>query len=298
MKKVEVIENHLIEDFLTQMASQTYSYESVKTFRPPMKKLIKFLQNENIEKIQDVDIELLEKYRLSLIEENLKSATIDIYLRTTKLFFRYLESESIIFINPTTDLKVPKPNRNLQYIPTVKEMEKFLNFNVDTKERLRNRALFELAYSCGARRNEIIMIDIKDLDLINGEVKLKGKGSIERIVPIGRTAIQWLIKYLSEARPKMLKDENEIALFLARRGNRITKVGVQKQVEYTRQITKTKVSMHSIRRACATHLLNNGASPFVIQKLLGHSSLKHLSQYLSVTITDLKKMHKNSTVGQ
>jgi integrase/recombinase XerD len=285
-------------DFLIQMASQSYTYNSIKTFKYSIDRFIKYLENQNIEEIKNVSEQDIDNYRLTLVEDKLKTATVDIYLRTVKLFFRYLEDEGIIFINPTADLRSAKPNRTLQYIPSEDEMEKFLNFNTDRKERLRNKAMFELAYSTGARLNEIRMIDIKDLDLINGEVKLIGKGNIERLVPIGKTAAHWLAKYISEARPKMIKDKSEEALFLARRGSRISKIGIQKQIQYTRKLTDTQITMHSIRRACATHLLNNGASPFVIQKLLGHSSLKHLSQYLSVTITDLKKMHKESIVGK
>ena len=293
-----VIEQQLKDDFLTQMARQSYTNDSIRTFKYSMDRFIKFLAEENINEIQNVSEDDIEKYRLSLVEDNLKSATIDIYLRTIKLFFSYLEKESIIFINPTADLRIPKADRKLQYIPSVNEMDKFLDFNTDSNERLRNKAMFELAYSCGGRLNEIRMINIKDLDLINGEVKLNGKGDVERLVPMGKTAVHWLNKYISEARTKMIKDKNEEALFLSRRGNRISKIGIQKQIQYTRKLTDTKITMHSIRRAFATHLLNNGASPFVIQKLLGHTSLKHLSQYLSVTITDLKKMHKNSTVGR
>jgi integrase/recombinase XerD len=298
VKKIGIIEQQLKDDFLTQMISQSYAYDTIKTYSCPMDRFLRFLNSENINEIQNVSESDIDKYRLSLVKDNFKSASLEVYLRTIRLFFKYLENEGIIFINPTADLKVPKADRSLQYIPSVKEMEKFLNFNTDSKERLRNKAMFELAYSCGARRNEIRMVDLKDLDLISGEVKLIGKGDIERLVPLGRTAVYWLNKYLSESRPKMIKDKNEVALFLARRGNRLTKTGIHKQVEYVRDVTKTKVTMHSIRRAFATHLLRNGASPFVIQKLLGHSSLKHLSQYLNVTITDLKKMHNKSVVGQ
>ncbi len=298
MKNVCVIEQQLKDDFLTQMISQSYTYEAIQTYRYPLCKFLNFLKTININEIQNVSEDDIEKYRLSLIEDNLKSATIDIYLRTIKLFFNYLENESIIFINPTADLRIPKADRKLQYIPSENEMDKFLDFDIKTNERLRNKAMFELAYSTGGRLNEIRMINIKDLDLINGEVKLNGKGDVERLVPMGKTAVHWLNKYINEARIKMIKDKNEDALFVARRGNRITKIGIQKQIQYTRKLTDTKITMHSIRRAFATHLLNNGANPFIIQKLLGHTSLKHLSQYLSVTITDLKKMHKDSTVGR
>ncbi len=280
------------------MESLNYSYEAIQTYRYPLDRFFKFLTKENVKTIQDVSEEDIEKYRLSLVNDNLKTATVAVYLRTIKLFFRYLENAGIIFHNPTTDLKIPKLNRNIQYIPTVKEMERFLDFHTETKEQLRNKAMLELAYSCGARKNEIRLIDIKDLDLINGEVKLIGKGNIERLVPLGRTAIHWLNKYLSESRPKMIKDKNEEALFLVRRGNRLTEIGMQKQIEDIQQQTNTKITMHSIRRAFATHLLQNGASPMVIQQLLGHSSLRHLSQYLDVTITDLKKMHSKSIVGK
>ena len=297
--KIILIEQQLKETFLAYVLSTYDSYDTVQTYRYPLDRFLKFLADEKIKRVQDVSSGTIEQYRLSLIKDDFKSASLEVYLRTIKLFFKYLEDEGIIFDNPTTGMIIPKVIKKLQYVPTVKEMDIFLDIDVSTKERLRNKALFETAYSTGARRNELRMVDIKDLDLINEELKVMGKGKVERIVPIGRTAIYWLKKYITEARKMWIKDEdNEEALFLARRGNRISKQGIQKQVEYQRKESKTKVTMHSMRRACATHMLTNGASPMVIQELLGHSTLKHLSQYLDVSITDLKRMHTKSVVNR
>ena len=282
------------DDFLTQLESLKYSYASLETYSSALNKFIRFLTAENVERVQDVTAETIDKYRLSLMKAHFKASGTEVRLRTVRLFFRYLEEEGIIFDNPTAGMRIPKAGRPLQYVPTVKEMDKFLKFDTSTPAQLRNKAMFETAYSCGARCNELKTVDLEDCDLENGVLKLNGKGDKERLVPIGQHAVYWLKKYIAEGRTQQIRNENITALFLSKEGKRIHRVGIRKQVEFRKKKTGIPVTMHSIRRACATHLLQGGANPVEIQLLLGHANLSSLSQYLKVTITELKETHKKS----
>ncbi len=286
----------LKDNFLTQMEVANYTYASIKTYKYPLDKFFLFLLEEKIQRIQEVTHDLIEKYRLGLIRENYKTSTLEVYMRTVKLLFRYLESTGEVFVNPASEIAIPRPERNMQYVPSTDEMKRFLDIDTSTPTRVRNKALFETAYSCGARLNELRMLDLKDCNLAKEQLQLMGKGRKERIVPIGMHSIFWLNKYIREARPLLQKGKNEDALFLARRGNRISIVGIQKQVAYHQRETAVPVTMHAIRRACATHMLQGGANPVEIQMLLGHADLSNLSQYLDVTITELKETHKRSLI--
>lgn len=291
---ISVTFTNLKDEFLTRMKVANYTYASLRTYKYPLDRFFLFLQAEGVGRVQEVSHDMIEKYRLQLVREGFKTTSLEVYLRTVRLLFSYLESTGEIFINPASEIAIPRADRHLQYVPTGEEMERFLNIDTATPPRIRNKAMFETAYSCGARLNEIRMLDIKDCDFIHGELRLMGKGRKERIVPIGQHAVFWLDKYIREARPILLCGNEEDALFLARRGNRISVVGIQKQVEYHQKETGVPVTMHAIRRACATHMLQGGASPMEIQLLLGHSDLSNLSQYLQVTINDLKKTHERS----
>jgi len=296
---IRIIEPSVKEGFFTQMKSLNYSYATIKTYKYPLDKFLIFLVNQGIERIQEVTLDTIEKYRLVLTREKFKSASLEVYLRTVKLLFKYLESSGEVFANIANKILIPKPDKHLQYVPTIKEINTFLDIDTSTPVRLRNKAILETAYSCGARLNELRMIDLKDSDLANGQLRLFGKGGKERIVPIGKHAVKWLEKYIIDARPDLQGDrKHDEALFLTRRGNRISRVGFQKLIEYCQEETGVHISMHAIRRACATHMLQGGAHPMEIQALLGHSGMKHLTQYLKVTIDDLQKTHSKYKPGR
>lgn len=295
---ISVIEPSKIDGFFSQMMVLNYTSATIKTYKYSLDRFLMFLMEQGIERIQEVTLETVGKYRLMLIRNNLKMTTLEVYLRTVKLLFKYLESTGEVFANIANKIEIPRPDKHLQYVPTIKEMKQFLNIDTSTPVRLRNKAILETAYSCGARRNELRMINLKDCDLLNGQLRLFGKGRKERIVPIGKHAVSWLEKYIIDARPELQGDYEDEALFITRRGNRISSVGFHKLNKYCQEETGVHISMHAIRRACATHMLKYGAHPMEIQTLLGHSSLQHLTQYLKVTIDDLQKMHAKHKPGK
>ena len=290
-----------IDKFIDSLTARNYSYKSINSYRNALDRLIDYLELQEVFRVQDVTLNHLESYRLSLIDRELSNATQYLYLRCARFFFGYLEETHQVFINPALNLVIPKYKRKLQQVPSVDDIKRLLDQpDITTPTGIRDKAFLETVYSCGLRREEAVFVNLSDPDLKQGLLKVNGKGDKERVLPIGDIAKYWIEKYLIDARPQLLKNPKEEALWLSERGLRLSYSTVDKLV--TRYALSAGItsqfSTHSLRRACATHMLNNGAHPLDIQMLLGHSELKSLSQYLKVTIKDMKAMHERSRPGQ
>jgi len=291
-----------IKACLESYKRRKYSKKSLESYRNALNSFERYLAQMDICRIQDVLPEHLSSYRLALVERNFADASIDLYLRTVRSFFKYLEESQCIFTNPAQDLTIPWYQRKLLPVPAEDDMEKvLLQPNTGTPVGIRDRALIETAYTSGVRRAELTRLTTFDPDIKQGTLRVKGKGRKERVVPLGKQSVFWLRQYLEHARPKLAKDLNEHALWISRqKGKKLGTAGIALLIhKYGRAAGLSRpLSAHAIRRACVTHMLRNGAHPVEIQMLLGHSNLKSLSQYLRVTITDLIKMHKRSKPGR
>ncbi len=293
-------ENVYIESFLQNMRSHKYSPKSINTYKYPLYKFFAFLGVQKI-KIQDVTTEILEKYLLYLKDENLFISSIQLYKRAIKRLFEYLEKESIIFINPVELLEPIKVEKKLGFIPTIEEINLLISkIDVSTNFGIRDRTIIETAYSTGLRANEICKLNLDNVCFKHKIIRVVGKGNKERIVPLGQYAVKWLNKYMCETRKELLKNKIDIdALWIDNLNNKLQQHTLQTYLrKYANSANLKSFSVHCIRRACATHMLANGAHPVQIQHLLGHSTLKHLSQYLKVSITDIKKTHEKSKLGK
>jgi integrase/recombinase XerD len=291
-----------IEEYLTFLESANYSLKSLKSYRYSLLFFLKFLaEYQKIMDIQDITENILRDYRLYLVNREYSSSSIDTFLRAVRNFFRYTEEIGVIFVNPAASLEMPKVIRKLRDVPTVEEVERLISvIDIMKPFGIRDRALVETSYATGARLNELRTIKLDDINLDNQLVRLYGKGRKERMVPLTGYAVEYLARYIRDVRPKHLREENLTSLWLSNQckmmtGENITRI--LKKYKHKAGI-KTEISCHSLRRACATHLLVNGASPLEVQHLLGHSDLKCLSQYLKITISELKEMHRKSRVGR
>jgi len=172
--------------------------------------------------------------------------------------------------------------------------------DVATPLGLRDRAILETMYSAGIRRQETLDLKVDSVDLERGVARVLGKGQRERMAPLGPAAVEWLGRYLAQARPRLAGAASGDALWLGKNGKPLSGAGLQDMLRAYRKAPNivTLIGLHSIRRACATHMLRRGASPVTIQMLLGHADMKHLSQYLRLTISDLQRAHAASRVGQ
>ena len=291
-----------IKEYLQYLADLKYSKKSILSYKHALNRFISFLTAKNINRIQDVTLNDLNTYRLELVEKKYSDQSIGLYLRSLRSMFKYLEETQQIFINPSSSLIIPKSPLVLKPVPTQQEMKHILAIpDISNNKGIRDRAIIETFYSTGVRLEEFIRINIYDTDLKQGRIKILGKGNKQRVVPIGKYAVFWINKYLKEVRPNFLrKRPDEHALWLGFKGKRIHHLTVERLINDYGKKAKIKYSVtpHTLRRACATHMLQNGAHPVQIQMLLGHGSLRVLSNYLKITITDMIKTHSKGKPGK
>lgn len=289
--------------FLQMLKDKKYSEKTINTYRYPLQKFFSFLADIKIERIQNVGKTELDSYRASLLAENITLGGMDVYTRALKLFFRYLEEEGYIFDNPAKYMERIRVEKKLPVVPTVAEINKLISVvDMSNNAGLRDRAIVETAYSTALRCNELVSLNLLSIDIKNALVQVMGKGRKERRVPLGRQAVFYLGKYIETARNELLHGNiDQKALWISNMyAKRMSDMLIQKMFQrYAEKAgLKGKITVHSIRRACATHMLQNGAHPVQIQMLLGHTQMRHLSQYLKLTITDIMNMHKKSKVGK
>ena len=242
--------------------------------------------NEDI--INNNDSEMT-KYIYSLKELNARSLAH--HITVINSFYEFLISEEIIQINPCEGIKAPKlPNKLPNYL-TEDEVDKLMNINLETPYSYRNKAMFELLYATGLRVSELVSLKFNDIDLNNDFVRVIGKGSKERIVPVSDLAIKWLSIYLNQYRPIILKNRDSEYLFISNALKPITRQGFFKIIkqEVKRAGINKDVSPHVLRHSFATHLLNHGADLRVIQELLGHSDISTTQIYTHLVNEKIKK---------
>lgn len=294
--------NHRIKSYLQYLVTLKYSSRTVISHKHALNRLFSFLTAQKITRFADVTLKDLEAYRLDLIDKKYAGESISAYLRAVRKLFQHLEETGQIFINPAGNLVIPRVKEKLQPIPTQEEMETLLALpDVSTPTGIRDRAVIETFYSTGVRLTELTSMNVHDTDLKQGRIKVTGKGSKQRVVPLGRKAVSWTARYLKQVRPEFLRRKpDQPALWLGFQGRRINHLIVERFIsEYGKKAgIRQPVTPHALRRACATHMLRNGAHPVQIQMLLGHSTLRALSRYLRVTITDMMKTHSQTKVGK
>jgi integrase/recombinase XerD len=286
--------------FLESLRQQRRSENTVHSAAFAFTHLDAFLKTEG-RYLTDVTADDLDRFRRSLADRGLALMTTDLILRHTRRFFRWLAETGQIFLDPAALWALPKPDRPLMPVPTEKQVAALLAQSDLTRPRgIRDRALIETAYSTGARLEEIDRMTIFDPDFDRSLLRVMGKGKKERMLPLGKQAVHWLRQYIRDARPKLAGGKlNEDRLWIGAEGHPLAESGIRMMLrKRARAAGLPPISPHSLRRACATHMLQHGAHPVQIQLLLGHADLSTLSQYLRLTIGDIRKMHAAGKPGQ
>lgn len=247
--------------------------------------------------IFEVDHHLIRNYLALLNRKGFKRSSVSRHLATIKGLYQFLFRFGKIERNPALVIKLPKKGKFLPQILTVDEAQKLLsNFDTSTPLGVRNKAIFELLYASGIRLTELVSLDIDQLELKLGLVHILGKGRKERIVFVGEYAVEALMCYLEDGRPRLLKDLQYDALFLNHRGQRLSQRGVQYLLDqHIKQVSLAKdLSPHDLRHTFATHLLDGGADLRTVQELLGHVSLSTTQIYTRVSKAKLKSVYHNA----
>ena len=243
-----------------------------------------------------VDVHQINDYLKHLQNIGKKSSTVSRNLASIRSFYQYLIRIKKVKRDPTENIQSPKVEKRVPSVLTSDEVEKLLSQpkDVDLKGT-RDKAMLEVAYATGMRVTEIISLDLKDVNLQDGFITCRTANK-QRNVPIGSISMAALKEYMSDARPIMIRDENEKALFVNVNGKRLTRQGFWKIVKYYKEqahITKD-ITPHVLRHSFATHLLQNGADLKAIQTMLGHSDISSTQVYMQFQDEGLKEIYKKT----
>ena len=270
------------------------SQNSIEAYENDLKRFLNFIFYDNQKFV--LDSSYIQNYISQLIDLNLEISTLQRNLSSLRSFFCYLVDEKIISFNPAELIDIPKRKRSLPEVLTQEEINiLFTNINTNNPIGIRDRAMFELLYSSGLRVSEMTSIKIIDFLDDNEWLRVYGKGSKERLVPLGKEVLKWVNFYLDKSRNYLLnKNKKNDFLFVNFRGDGISRKGVwmllKKYVSLSK-ITKN-ISPHSLRHSFATHLIEGGMDLRAVQELLGHSDISTTSIYTHLNRTYLKEIHK------
>ena len=203
--------------------------------------------------------------------------------------------EKKVGFNPMEYIELPKVRKSLPKVLSIDDIDKLLDIKLDDAFSYRNKAMLELMYSSGLRVSELVNVRLHDIDVFNCIIRIMGKGSKERIVPLGDYAINYISIYLNEYREKLVKYEMNDYLFLNNHGKKMTRQGFFRIIKALarEQNIKTDFSPHTLRHSFATHLLNGGADLRSIQEMLGHSDISTTQIYTHVSKEELKENYNN-----
>ena len=274
-----------------------FSDHTVKAYKNDLKKFINFLGKENFDSISEINKENIREFLSFEFECGHSSKTVARRLATVKSFFKYLMQTEKITFNPSAFLKTPKVSKSLPNFIDQKLIDELMNsVDMKTKAGLRDRAVLELFYSTGIRLSELVLLNIGSINIDKLLVKVKGKGSKERLIPFGKKARFYLENYLKNRGLSFIPTLKDKPLFANGKDSRIPYSTVQRRVRnYIKLIAEGKrLGPHILRHSFATHLMDNGADIRAVKDLLGHSSLSSTQIYTHIQPEKMKKIYEKS----
>jgi integrase/recombinase XerD len=271
------------------------SNNSIESYSRDLAQYIDFLYKNNINTIGQSDTASILSWIINLKKKELSAKSRARHIITIRGFYKFLIKEKLISFDPVKNIDIPKTGLSLPEVISSKEMELLID-SVDTKNPrgLRNAAMLETLYGAGLRVSELVSMKMENINLEASFIRIFGKGSKERIVPIGSFAIEKVRNWIMHGRPIILKNIPSHYLFVARAGKPMTRQGFWKLLKkYSRAsgISK-KITPHTFRHSFATHLLEGGADLRSVQTMLGHSDISTTQIYTHVSRDYLRKMHK------
>ncbi len=284
IKKDNTLDEDLIEYIKYLVMEKKLSENSVYSY---YNDLIEISLNLN-KNLRNLNSKEIKKYINSL---NKSDRSVAHTITVLKSFYNFLIINDKIKINPMNLITSPKLSKKIPKVLNIEEINKLLNIKLENEFDYRNKAMLELMYACGLRVSEIVELKLNDIDFVNSVVKVFGKGSKERIIPIGDYAIAALQIYIDHYRSILLKNKLSDYLFINSQGNKISRVGFFKMLKNLalKEGIKRDFSPHTLRHSFATHLLDSGADLRSIQELLGHSSISTTQIYTHVSKENIRK---------
>jgi integrase/recombinase XerD len=288
--------NQTLDQFLHYLiVEKGLSKNTIEAYSHGLNRFLNHLREHEIQewvKVTKFDVKV---FLLSLKKQGLSVKTVVRNLAAIRTFFKFLLQEGILEVNPVDELESPKMAKTLPKILSLKEVEQLLEQpNLQTSLGIRDRAMLECLYATGMRVSELVQLPINQVNLEGGYVRLYGKGSKERIVPLGREAIRWVTLYLETTREKLARGRESQSLFISRSGKGISRQRFWKNLKAYGQRAglRKRITPHLLRHSFASHLLERGADLRSVQMMLGHVDISTTQIYTHVTGERLKKVHQ------
>ena len=283
----------LIDNFIDVLwLEKGLSKNTLSAYRHDISSFSDWYKGVSLLEVQRVD---LLDYLSQRLKDGYSSRSTARSLSSLRAFYSHITVKHNLKENPTSRVDSPKLGRSLPKTLSEDEVEKLISSpDVEDYIGLRDRAMLELIYACGLRVSELISLDMLNLNLRQGVIRVIGKGEKERLVPMGEEALDWVQRYINKGRPYLLKEDNKVSeLFLGKRGKSMTRQTFWYRIkEYANKASISKeLSPHTLRHAFATHLINHGADLRTVQLLLGHSSLSTTQIYTEVARHRMKELH-------
>lgn len=287
-----------MENFIHYLAVERgLSPNTLDSYQQDLQQFYKYLQGVKVDSWQEVSQGDILGYVYSLQKKGRASTTISRHLAALKSFYHFLFSEGEVAKNPTKTLELPRLHRKLPQVLSVSEVDLLLSQpKLDNPAGIRDKAMLELLYATGLRVSEMVSLKLEDINLAGGYLRCFGKGSKERIVPLGKVARYCLEEYLVKARGKLTQGRSEQSLFVNYHGKTMTRQGFWKIVkQYAKRARIEKpITPHILRHSFATHLLENGADLRSVQEMLGHADIATTQIYTHLTKSRLKQVYDST----
>ena len=286
----------LLDQFLHYLiVEKGLSRNTIEAYSHGLTQFLNHLRGKRVQEIREVDKFHIRGFLLALRGKNLNTKSIVRNLVAIRTFFRFLIQEGVLESNPVEELESPKVAKTLPEILSLEEIEQILEQpDLQTPLGTRDRAMLEMLYATGMRVSELTQLPIHQVNLEGGYVLLYGKGSKERIVPLGTEAMKWVTVYLRTARGILSKGKENPSLFINRSGEGMSRQWLWKNLkDYGRRAgLRKRITPHLLRHSFASHLLERGADLRSVQMMLGHADISTTQIYTHVTGERLKKVHK------
>ncbi|HHX74439.1 MAG TPA: site-specific tyrosine recombinase XerD [Firmicutes bacterium] len=287
-----------LRDFIAYLSVEKgLATNTLEAYRRDITSFAHFLKQNGVAGFEEAQRRHIVAYLQSLQKCGRAASTLSRNLASIRSFFNYLFAEKRIGENPAADMESPKLEKRLPRVLSTQEVDLLLE-QPDCRKigGMRDKAMLEMIYATGIRVSELMSLDVPDVNLDAGFVRCLGKGSKERLIPLGSVAVRHIDQYLLYSRPKLVRDENERALFVNQHGKRLTRQGfwkILKKYAHLAGITKD-ITPHTIRHSFATHLLENGADLRSVQEMLGHADISTTQIYTQVTRRKLRDVYEKA----
>ncbi|MDK2822583.1 MAG: integrase/recombinase XerD [Clostridia bacterium] len=289
----------LVDEFINfLLIERGLSENTLDSYKRDLLNFIDFLKKNYINNLEIIQREHITAYLAHLKKKKRAAATISRHIAALKTFFKFLFQEGYIKENPADDLERPKQDKKLPKILSIPEVDRLLEEpkKLNSATGVRDKAMLEVLYATGMRVSELINLGINNVNLEMGYIRCMGKGSKERIIPIGSKAIESLNTYLKWGRNKLLKNPREQAIFLNHHGRKLTRQGFWKILKAHAQKAgiEKEITPHVLRHSFATHLLENGADLRAVQEMLGHADISTTQIYTHLTRKKITRVFKQT----